>query len=48
MGHRLCHQVKATTTCGSSLLAIIENQGQGHSKGQGRLVGQGQKVLRSL
>ena len=31
-----------------SLLAIIENQGQCHSKGQGHLVGQGHQVLRSL
>ncbi len=28
--------------------AIIENQGQGHSKGQNRLVGQGHRLLRSL
>ncbi len=41
--HYMC---KSYAKC--RLRAIIKNQGQGHSKGQGRLVGQGHQVLRSL
>ncbi len=45
MGHRPCHQVKSWAEC--RLAAVIKNQGQGHFKGQVRLVGQCHKVLRS-
>ena len=39
-------EYRSSTEC--RLDAVIEYQGQGHSKGQGRSVGKGNKVLRSL
>ncbi len=42
------HHFECTSLAECRLETVIENQGQGHYKGQGRLGGQGKKALRSL